>query len=207
MPDAVDKPALSANPWNLPNLITLVRLGMSLVLFGLMDFNTAWAICATVFAVAAGTDFLDGYIARKYKLVTVLGRILDPFVDKVIVCGAFLFLLPHVNSGVTAWMALVVIGREMLVTQLRSWLEQQGRDFSAAWIGKLKMLLQCVALVVAMLLLDPAITAWLKDQQMATAATISRDLLLWTATGITVYSGAIYVLRGISIYREIQRGA
>ena len=206
MPDHVDKPALSDNPWNLPNLITLVRLGLSLVLFGLMDFNSAWVACATVFAVAAGTDFLDGYIARKYKLVTVLGRILDPFVDKVIVCGAFLFLLPHANSGVTAWMTLIIIGREMLVTQLRSWLEQQGRDFSAAWIGKFKMLLQCVALVVAMLLLDPAVTAWLKNYRLATAAVISRDILLWTATAVTVYSGAIYVVRGIRIYREIQRG-
>ena len=74
----------------------------------------------------------------------VLGRILDPFVDKVIICGSFIFLLgvPQ-SSGVTAWMTLIIVGREMFITNLRVFLERRGVDFSAKWSGKIKMGVQC----------------------------------------------------------------
>ena len=86
--------------------------------------------------------------------VTKLGRVFDPFVDKIIICGAFIFLAAEPASGVAAWMAVVVVGREMLVTALRGFIEQSGGDFSAQLAGKLKMVLQCVAVVASLVTLS-----------------------------------------------------
>lgn len=198
MSPAVHEPAPApqavpaGSPWNVPNLITISRLVLAIALFTLMDLGVSPIGSAILFAIAAGTDFLDGMIARRYGLVTVLGRILDPFVDKVIIIGAFVFLLPHKDSGMTATIAMIVIGRELLVTTLRSWFEQQGRDFSAVWSGKIKMVLQSAAVVVCLLSLDPALKSVLGS---GTTGAIVRDVILWTAVASTVYSGAIYVVR------------
>ena len=130
---------------NIPNLITLSRLLLAIVLFALIDHGQYWLSATTLFVVAAATDWIDGYLARKYGQVTTLGRILDPFVDKIIVGGTFLFLLGKngnaadpsgMQSGVNAWMVIIVIGREMFVSSLRGFLEQQGKDFSASWSGQ-----------------------------------------------------------------------
>lgn len=188
-PGTIDRRSL-----NLPNLITLSRLGLSFVLFGLMSSGDWWLTSAGVFAFAAATDAVDGYIARKYGLVTTLGRILDPFVDKIIVCGAFVFLLERpAASGVNAWMVVAVIGREMFVTGLRSFLEQHGRDFSAATSGKIKMVLQCVAVTVSLASQSPVFST--PDFLQL------RDVLLWSAVAITIYSGLIYAWRGFTMLR------
>jgi CDP-diacylglycerol---glycerol-3-phosphate 3-phosphatidyltransferase len=190
---------LSRDALNLPNLITLSRFLLAIVLFTLIYIHGFWVTSAVLFIVAAWTDFLDGYIARKYGMVTVLGRILDPFVDKIIIGGAFIFLSEKtvivdggtLHSGVNAWMAIIVIGREMFITSLRGFLEQQGQDFSASWSGKIKMVLQCVAVPASLLSLDP---------RFATEGfLLTRDILLWTAVAVTVYSGAIYVIRAVNI--------
>ncbi len=86
--------------------------------------------------------------------VTVLGRILDPFVDKIIICGSFIFLLAWPKSGVTAWVTFVIVAREMFITQLRAFLEQRGTDFSAKWSGKIKMVVQCAAVPLCLLSLS-----------------------------------------------------
>ena len=138
---------------NAPNLITFSRLILALVLFVLIYLDGFWLTAAILFVVAASTDFLDGYVARRYGLVTVIGRIMDPFADKIIVCGAFIFLLDKkvnveqgvLGSGGKAWMVLIIIGREMFISSLRGFLEKQGMDFSADWTGKIKMGLQCIA--------------------------------------------------------------
>jgi len=122
-------PATSENNLNLPNVITFARLGLSFVLFGMMSAGVGWLWSAGLFVFAVLTDILDGWIARKYQLITQLGRIMDPFVDKFITGGVFLFLLPYPESGVNAWMVVIVIGREMLVTSLRGFLEQRGPIF------------------------------------------------------------------------------
>lgn len=176
--------------WNIPNAITMSRLVLSLVLFMLIDVQGFWITAAILFVFAASTDFLDGYIARKYGMITILGRIMDPFVDKIIVCGSFLFLLGVADeSGVTAWMALVVIGREMFISSLRGFLEKQGQDFSAAWSGKVKMTLQSVAVTFSLLSLSP--DYFFRD----TWFIISRDILLWSAVIVTIYSGMEYIFR------------
>ena len=115
---------------NLPNQITIARLVVSLIVFVLIPLRQfQWAM--VFFLIAAATDWLDGYLARKHGLVTQLGRILDPFADKILISGAFIFLAAEPASQIAAWMAVVVVGRELLVTALRSFLEQQGADFSA----------------------------------------------------------------------------
>lgn len=189
---------------NLPNLITLTRLFLSIVLFALIDQHGHWLASAALFLFAASTDFLDGYIARKYGLVTTLGRILDPFVDKIIICGAFVFLLDKqrepaggdvfLSSGVNAWMVVLVIGREMFITSLRAFLEQHGRDFSAAWSGKIKMGLQCAAVTASLLSLEPmfGVQSWF---------VVTRDVLLWGAVLSTLQSGVAYVKRATDMLR------
>tara|TARA_R110002072_G_scaffold284587_1_gene449043 strand:- start:82396 stop:83025 length:630 start_codon:yes stop_codon:yes gene_type:complete len=189
MPEPIDGRSL-----NLPNLITLSRLGLAIILFGLIYVEGFWISAAILFVVAAATDAIDGYIARKYGQVTTLGRILDPFVDKIIVCGAFVFLLEKkADSGVNSWMVMSVIGREMFVTGLRSFLEQSGKDFSAAFIGKAKMALQCVAITMSLLSLSPKVGSPTFNSY--------RDIVLWAAVAVTVYSGLTYALRGFQMLR------
>src|ERR1700693_4200330 len=96
--------------FNIPNQLTAARFVLSLVLFVLISLQL-WIACLAVFAVAAFTDWLDGYIARKQGITSTLGRNLDPLVDKILICGAFIFLLPIPSSGVYAWMVTVVVGR------------------------------------------------------------------------------------------------
>ena len=183
---------------NVPNAITFSRFLLSLVLFVLIEAGNAGIWPAGLFVFAVATDVLDGYIARKYKLITQLGRILDPFVDKFITSGTFLFLLPQVQSGVTPWMVVIVLGREMLVTSLRGYLEQQGADFSASASGKLKMFLQCVAATASLLSLDTNFAAW----SLAGANFCQiRDVLLWLMVIVTVWSGVDYVRRAIQLLR------
>lgn len=182
---------------NIPNLVTTIRLLLSFVLFSLIASGGWWITAAALFAFAASTDALDGYLARRYKQITVLGRILDPFVDKVIVCGSFVFLLEkqgEVDSGVNAWMVIIIIGREMFVSSLRGILEKEGKDFSASLAGKLKMTLQCFAVGASLLSLAENLTwPWLPTV---------RDILLWLAVGVTIWSGLIYVIRGFSLLRQ-----
>src|SRR3954468_10769385 len=137
--------------WNVPNILTIARLILSVFCFITLTFD--WYLTSLVlFAIAAGTDWVDGFYARRYGQITQLGRILDPFADKIIICGTFIFLaaVPPTITGdsaseVTAWMAVVVVARELLVTALRGFFEERGTDFSAKWSGKWKMVFQCAA--------------------------------------------------------------
>tara|TARA_R110002095_G_scaffold153211_5_gene133185 strand:+ start:187 stop:819 length:633 start_codon:yes stop_codon:yes gene_type:complete len=183
--------------WNLPNMITVSRLVLSLILFVMIYMEGWWKTSALLFIVAAATDFLDGYFARKYNQVTTLGRILDPFVDKIIICGSFIFLLERgPASGVNAWFVLIIIGREMFITSLRGFLEQHGRDFSASWSGKIKMGVQCVAVVCSLLSLSP-------DAPFDSAGFhLFRDISIWSAAIITLYSGIDYVFRASRMLRS-----
>lgn len=184
------------SPLNVPNLITLSRLALAVVVFWLIDRGRNWTLSSVVFIVAAATDALDGHIARKYGLITKLGRVLDPFVDKVIIGGAFIFLMKHDHSGIDAWMTIAVFGREMFVTGLRSMLEQEGRDFSAVWSGKIKMILQCVAVVASLMYLEFGYGS-AHETELWTALKI----LLWSTVAVTLYSGWIYIVRAIAMFR------
>ncbi len=188
--------------FNLPNQLTSLRLILAVVLFAVITWHYYLA-GLVLFAIAAGTDWLDGYFARRYGQVTTLGRILDPFADKVIICGTFVYLLvapgmAETPWGLSAWMVVVIVGRELLVTALRSFIEDRGSDFSAKMSGKLKMLLQCIAAGAGLFYLDypnpastaPAWTWWLFV------------VSLWAALVLTVYSGLVYIRAAVSLLRE-----
>src|SRR6266852_5589688 len=115
--------------FNLPNQLTAARFVLALILFVLIAFES-WFSCLVVFSLAVVTDWLDGYLARKQGLVSTLGRNLDPLVDKVLVCGAYIFLLPYGyhehNKWLWPWMVTVVVARELVITGLRSFMETYG---------------------------------------------------------------------------------
>src|SRR5262245_9321701 len=102
--------------FNLPNQLTAARLVLAIVLFVLIAQHW-WVACVVVFALAALTDWLDGFLARKQGLTSSLGRNLDPLVDKVLICGAYIFLLPLGTAGgwLLPWMVTVVVGRELII--------------------------------------------------------------------------------------------
>jgi len=190
--------------FSLPNQLTCLRLLLAVVLFAVIPWgtSTAYLVALVLFILAAGTDWLDGYLARKYHLITTVGRILDPFADKIIICGTFILLAAEHRMidtpwGLHGWMVVVIVGRELLVTAGRSLIEQRGTDFSANLAGKLKMALQCVAAAAGLWYLSytqekpgfPVAIWWLLV------------VSTWAALFLTVYSGLIYVFAAIRLLR------
>jgi CDP-diacylglycerol--glycerol-3-phosphate 3-phosphatidyltransferase len=189
--------------FNLPNQLTFLRLLLSIVLFGFMAAEY-YMTSMVLFIVAAGTDWLDGYYARKYNEVTTLGRILDPFADKVIVCGTFIFLIavPATSEtawGLQAWMVVVIVGRELLVTALRSFIEDRGSDFSAKMSGKLKMVLQCIAAGACLFYLSYDVPQAKHVPDWCWWIMVSS---IWSALLLTIYSGVVYVRAAVRLLRE-----
>ena len=182
--------------FNVPNVLTMARLVLSVVVFVLVPCGWYfWAVW--VFIIAASTDWVDGYYARRFNQVTQLGRIFDPFVDKIIVCGLFIFLAAEEGSGVSAWMAVVVVGRELLVTALRGFIEQSGGDFSAKMSGKLKMVFQCLAggfSLGALMYADGTAPGWLQTIVPADWLAVLVPVIVWLAVLSTIYSGLQYVV-------------
>lgn len=184
---------------NVPNLLTTARLVLSIVVFVLVPMRCYFS-ALLVFIVAASTDWVDGYWARRFNQVTQLGRIFDPFVDKIIVCGLFVFLAAEPKSGITAWMAVVVVGRELLVTALRGFIEQRGGDFSAKLAGKLKMVFQCVAGgfgLGALMYANGTAPDWLQMILPRAWFDLLLPVAVWLAVLSTIYSGLQYVVVAI----------
>ena len=186
---------------NVPNVLTTVRLVLSIVVFVLIPLG--WYLAATiVFVLAASTDWIDGWYARKYGQVTKLGRVFDPFVDKIIICGTFIFLAAEWPlSGIAPWVSVVVMGREMLVTAIRSEIEGRGGDFSAKTMGKLKMVFQCVAVVASLLALRNWQAAPPGPLVIALPVWLfwTLHISVWLAVLSTVYSGLEYVVAAARI--------
>jgi CDP-diacylglycerol--glycerol-3-phosphate 3-phosphatidyltransferase len=174
--------------WNVPNGLTLARLVLSAVVFALID-QAYYRSALGVFVVAAATDALDGYFARLLNQVSAIGRQLDPLVDKVIVAGVLIYLLPlpAASTGLYPWMVTTIVVRELVVQALRSLVEGRGVAFGARVSGKLKTVLQCSSIVGILLILG------LGDAPH-TGLLWARDLLTWGAVGLTIYSGVIYLV-------------
>jgi CDP-diacylglycerol--glycerol-3-phosphate 3-phosphatidyltransferase len=204
-------PAAAPRVWNVPNQVTVSRLVLGVVLFALMSWGY-YTASLVVFILAASTDWVDGYWARKYGQITQLGRILDPFADKMIICGAFIYLAaaPQLRdgspaSGVAAWMAVVILARELAVTALRSFIENLGGDFSAKWAGKWKMVFQCVAAgfsIGRLQWFDPGERAF----SPAPPDWVNYGLLvtLWIALALTIYSGLEYIVVAMRTLRRVE---
>jgi CDP-diacylglycerol---glycerol-3-phosphate 3-phosphatidyltransferase len=166
-------------PLNLPNALTLLRiLAVPVLVVALLDETpNGDALAAIVFALAALTDGLDGYIARRRREETTFGKLMDPIADKLLIVAALISLVSL--DRLAAWVAMVIIAREFAVTGLRAFAADRGVVISASWLGKLKTALQ-VAAVFALILFEPA-PAW-------------ADVLLYVAVAVTVISGVDYFL-------------
>lgn len=180
--------------FNLPNQLTASRFVMALILFVLIEFHLWWA-CLGVFILATITDWLDGYLARKQGLSSTLGRNLDPLVDKVLVCGAYIFLLPMGQQAgwLYSWMVTVVVARELVITGLRGFMETLGAEFGADWLGKIKMVLQCVTLIAIFVTLAiPTVEAlaWI------------RDICIYAMLASTLFSGLQYLWKAAKLLKD-----
>lgn len=181
--------------FNIPNVVTAARFLLSIVVFVLIPLNYYLA-ALIIFSVAVMTDWVDGYWARRLGQVTKLGRILDPLVDKIIICGTFIVLAIEPDSGIAVWVAAVVLCRELLVTALRSFIEQRGGDFSANMAGKLKMVLQCAAIIASLIVLTYG-----RDES-PTGMIWALRIFVWVAIISTVQSGLGYALAACKYLRK-----
>lgn len=236
MPDAeAARPTLRAR---IPNILTALRVVLAIAFFGVL---TPWryadshpalgespdmrlVLAAALFAIAAATDFLDGYLARRWGVLSVFGRIMDPFADKLLVIGAFVFLagpgfwvdaaapMHAIGNGapgifneagrvagrqvsaVYPWMVALILGRELLVTSIRAAVEARGVSFGAAWPGKLKMVLQSLAV--------PAVLMTIAFGGASGAGAAFIRVVVWATVIVTAWSGVPYITRAGRALRE-----
>lgn len=196
----------------LPNQLTMLRLALSACFFVLLNqyrypvaggdphSGLLWT-SIILFLLAVFTDWLDGYLARRWNVESRFGRIMDPVVDKVLIMGSFIYLagprfvIPeqaaeggfyNMASGVYPWMSVVIIARELLVTAIRSEIETSGGAFGANLWGKLKMIIQSIMVPMVLLLiwLDPRHNPW---------AGHLRDVLVYFTVIVTIASGVPYI--------------
>lgn len=170
---------------NLPNKLTIARMCMvPLFMIALMINTPASRIIATViFALASLTDMLDGQIARKYNMVTNFGKLMDPLADKVLTAAAMICLVAL--GDLAAWIAVVIIFREYLITGLRSVAASENIVVAANIWGKVKTVCQMIALMFLML----------KPQVLALCGIDIGLWLMYVAVALTIYSGLDYVLK------------
>lgn len=198
--------------WKLPNQLTVARIVLAGVFFVLLGLYEPTAlgknllnVAFVIYIVAGITDILDGVLARKMNLTSAFGRIADPFVDKVLVVGAFAMLagsnfvmgqncpdeslLPHwttgsMHSAVQAWMVVVILAREFIVSAVRGYSESCGVQFPATYAGKIKMFVQSFAICTVLYqLANLPDSAW---------AIYFKVISVWTALIVTVVSGLAY---------------
>ena len=186
----------------LPNLITNGRLVLALVFFFFLakdrSETSTLNIAFAVFVVAGLSDILDGYLARRFNVTSSFGRVADPFVDKILTCGAFIILLASDTFDVIrTWMVLVIVGRELLVTAVRSFAESQKKVFAANALGKIKMFLQSFAIGYTIF-----IYANWRDAAWWENARLIAVILAYVATLATLASGGIYILTWRAFYRH-----
>jgi len=170
--------------FNVPNTLAFIRLLLAPVMFFLLvnrdsallvNVHYTWLdfIAAFIFVVASATDFFDGYVARTFDQITTLGKILDPLADKMLTLAGFLGLM--MLDRASQWAIFLIITRELFITGLRVSAVSQGLDIAASWMGKVKTVVQMIA--IGFLLME-----WQ-----------GAELLLWTAVALTLYSGYEYV--------------
>jgi len=147
-PQPAPRESISTEIWNLPNSLTLLRIFLVpfLVVVLLTKFDGREFVGLGIFLVAAVTDFLDGYFARRRGQITRMGTLLDPIADKLLMSAAFISLVEMDPLHVPAWMVVIIIGREFAVSGLRSIAAQQGVTIAASPLGKGKMISQVIAI-------------------------------------------------------------
>jgi CDP-diacylglycerol--glycerol-3-phosphate 3-phosphatidyltransferase len=218
---------------HVPNILTLSRLMLAVAFFVVLSpwqyekspaprgYAIDWWLfsAAVLFIVAAITDAVDGHLARRWGVVSVFGRVMDPFADKLLIIGAFILLAgrgfmmsvedktPVPMSAVTPWMVLVILGRELLVTSMRAVIESSGGSFAATASGKLKMILQSICIPVILFLLSFPATAPHTVGNLILPLWSYRSIqaLVWVTVAVTIWSGIPYALRASAAVRQNSR--
>lgn len=172
--------------FNLPNTITLLRLAVIPVLFLLLlaPGRALSMVIAILFIIASITDLIDGYVARKYNIVTTMGKFLDPVADKLVVTTAMIMMIPI--GRIPAWIVAIIIMRDLLVDGLRSIASADGLVIDASRLGKQKTLCQIIAVSALLIHYD---TVFGIDAHAVGIA------VLYLALALTVWSGADYFLK------------
>lgn len=170
---------------NLPNKLTMFRIILVPVMMALMLLDMpVWA--GIVFAAASITDFFDGYIARKYNLVTSFGKIMDPLADKILVFGA---LLCFIQKGtINVWPVIIILARELFVTCMRVVAVDKGRVIAASWWGKIKTNVQIFAVLFAIFF------------EKALPSICAR--VLWIAALFTLASWVAYIVENKDVFKD-----
>lgn len=195
-----------------PNRITMIRFVGALLLFAIFaiwgdvereqiaEDRTPFLVAFWLFTVVAATDFLDGYLARRDQVVTAFGRIADPFTDKVLILGAMVYLsvMPWSEPRLPASMVVAILAREFLVTGIRGYVESLGREFPADGFGKIKMIVQSIAVGGLIWLEAFPWGAWWYSMWSIVVAT-----LVWLTLLTTIGSGVTYVLKTRTILAEV----
>jgi len=172
---------------NLPNSITAFRFVLSAVLAGMLTLDqTVWLGFGAwlVFSAAAISDWVDGYFARLYKSVTVLGQLMDPLADKVLVTSALIMLIPL--GRVPAWLVLLIICREIIITGLRGIAASSGIVVAASGLGKIKSIVQYIGIGTLIFPLDLLPLPFLHQVGLG---------ILYVALVLTIWSGIDYFLK------------
>lgn len=182
---------------NLPNSITVARLFLTGIFVAGATMNTQlghW-IALVSFVIAAISDFLDGWLARKMGLVTAMGKLLDPLADKILVSAAFVYLTAQYLCPV--WLTVIIIGREFLVTGLRQIAVEAGQVIAADWLGKWKTTAQLVFCISCLVYfaLEPVhssnpLISGLKS--LTDTESWLQPISMWAALILTVWSGWNY---------------
>jgi CDP-diacylglycerol--glycerol-3-phosphate 3-phosphatidyltransferase len=208
---------------HVPNLLTTSRLVLAAAFFVMLSFYqydgrgdlpARWLLhwAFITYCIAMATDFLDGYLARRWNSESDFGRIVDPFVDKVLVLGSFIFfagknfIIPEPKAqyvvktitGVAPGIVVILLCRELLITSLRGSSESGGKSFGAAFSGKVKMAFQSCTILVILVYVN--YYDWL-HVHAEPAATYVRDFGIWGTVAITVFSGVLYIQRAVAMYR------
>ena len=176
--------------FNLPNVLTCLRILLVPILVAVLltKFEGKELVGLGVFLIAALTDFLDGFIARRWGLVTPLGKLLDPAADKILTSAVFISLVELGRAP--AWIVVVIVAREFAISTLRSVAATDNVVIAAAWSGKLKTVTQLVA--IALLIIQ---------QQLGELAYLGQVALI-VALILTIYSGVDYSLRYAKVVRK-----
>ena len=180
--------------FNLPNSLTLFRVACIPVLVLLLFFphKVTSFLAAVVFGLASLSDLLDGFLARRQQLVTNFGKFLDPLADKLVVSAALIMLIPLGRAP--AWMVVVIVGRELAITGLRSMAVSEGKVISADALGKKKMVFQIVAILGLLL----------HYQYFGINFHAIGMFFLWLAVALTLWSGFNYFRRFWHVLEENQ---
>ncbi len=180
---------------NLPNLLTVLRIAIIplLVILLLSPSRTAGLLATALFALASITDWLDGYIARRMGVVTLFGKFLDPIADKLIVAAALIMIIPFGRAP--AWMVLLIISREIIITGLRGIASTEGIVIPASNLGKFKTIFQIVAILCLLLHYDYYWFFGIESPYLHVNMHNVGIFYLWIATFITIWSGTDYLVK------------